>query len=300
MKILQIFTLIFLIGSFSYFANAQACGKFRIEIKVMDESGKPLENASVQVLPINKDGTRGNKFERDKNYLSDFTLTMLEGESLDDFHRLIISADGYKTTENELKVVSCRSQYIKVKLVKTDLSGEAVWDFVNRVVMQITDDNNKEIEKAWLNSTSKSGLGFVVVNGYLDTNFPNGIYDFQLKAKGFETKKIRINSSKIAEQDFNFKLKKATMAVLTGTVKLDKKVIKDAVIKIRDEDYNEYSAKTDDKGKYRIDLPFAKYFIYSTVNDKCWMCAEFYRHDFLINKEGEINLDINLIFMGEG
>ena len=95
-------------------------------------------------------------------------------------------------------------------------------------------------------------------------------------------------------------LKEAQKAVLTGTVKLDKKIIEGAVIHIRDADYNEYFAKTDGNGIYLVTLPFGKYNIYSTVNDKCWMCAEFYKNDFLINKEGEIKLDIELQFHGEG
>lgn len=111
---------------------------------------------------------------------------------------------------------------------------------------------------------------------------------------------IQIEKDEKEKPKLKSELHDTQTAVLTGTVKLDKKLLEGAVVKIRDENYNEYFAKTDKKGNYRVILPFGKYFIYSTVNDKCWMCAEFYKRDFLINKEGEINLDIELQFMGEG
>jgi hypothetical protein len=89
-------------------------------------------------------------------------------------------------------------------------------------------------------------------------------------------------------------------AILSGTVKLEKKLLEGAVIILRDEKGLEYSTKTDEKGKYEMSLPFGKYFIYSTVNSECWMCAEFYKKDFSISKKGKIKLNIILIFNGEG
>lgn len=303
MKISQILMLLVLICGFNYFVNAQACGKFRVIVDVQNEAGEPIENAVVQLTPITKDETGGKVFERNERKLSNFTFELSEGQRLSEFHRLIISADGYRTAENELKIVSCDNKTIKVKLVKNGAAGEAVWKFFNRIVVQVADENNKSIEKTWMTviQDEKIVSNFLIENGYLSVKFfPNGIFDVQLKAKGFETKQFKIDSSKIAGQNKKFRLKEAPTAILTGIVKLDKKIIEGAVIKIRDADYNEYFAKTDENGIYKLTLPFGKYFIYSTVNEKCWMCAEFYKHDFLINKKGETKLDMELQFFGEG
>ena len=84
-------------------ANGQACGRFRIEIVVQTETGKPLETAVVQFLPITKDETRGRQFVRDETERSRFSIEFIEGQSVREFHRLIVSADGYKRAENEIK-----------------------------------------------------------------------------------------------------------------------------------------------------------------------------------------------------
>ena len=303
MKVLKMLVLCVLVCGFNCFDSAQACGKFDVVVEVQNEAGEPIDNAFVQLTPITKDETTGKVFELNKGKLSNFMLELTEGQQLREFHRLIISADGYKTAENALKIVSCDNKNIKVKLVKNGATGEAVWNFYNRIVIQVTDVNNTNIEKTRLTvmQGEKITTQLLIENGYLSiTFFPNGIYDFQLKAKGFQTAQFKVDSSKIAGQDLKFQLKEAQKAVLTGTVKLDKKIIEGAVIHIRDADYNEYFAKTDGNGIYLVTLPFGKYNIYSTVNDKCWMCAEFYKNDFLINKEGEIKLDIELQFHGEG
>jgi hypothetical protein len=131
-----------------------------------------------------------------------------------------------------------------------------------------------------------------IISDYLITNKMR--LDVALQCKGCEIVDDSIITSEKTES------KQQPTAILTGTVKSGKKIVEGAVIKIRSEDNHEYFAKTNDKGVYRVILPFGKYFVYSTVNDKCWMCAEFYKHDLLINKVGEISLDIELRFMGEG
>jgi hypothetical protein len=303
MRILQILVYLGLIFGLNGFANAQACGKFSVVVDVQNESGKPIGIAVVQLKPINIDETNSRVFERDRLKPSKFMMAFLEGQELREFHRLIVSADGYKSSENELKIVSCDNKYITVKLVEINSRSEAIWNFYNRIVVQVADENNQNIEKSWLTVTrdGKDVSVFLIENGYLNIKFfTNGVYDAQLKAKGFQNIQFKVDSTKVAEQTLKFRLKKAPEAVLTGIVKLNKKIIQGAVIKIRDADYNEYLAKTDEKGIYQLILPFGKYFIYSTVSDKCWMCAEFYRKDFLIDKKGEIKLDIELQFYGEG
>lgn len=182
-------------------------------------------------------------------------------------------------------------------------SGEAIWKFDDRIIVNVADENNKAIEKARMivMQGEKIVESYLIENGYTNIrHFPNGVYDVQLKAKGFQTKQFKIELLRIDGQTFKFQLKEARTGLLTGTVELNKKIITDAPITIRDSDNNEYHVKTDEKGIYRVRLPFGRYFIYSTVSDKCWMCAEFYKNDFLVNTEGEIKLDMELQFLGEG
>ncbi|HVE58521.1 MAG TPA: carboxypeptidase-like regulatory domain-containing protein, partial [Pyrinomonadaceae bacterium] len=170
MKILQILVLIILLGGFSNFVNAQACGKYRINIKVQNESGEPIDNALVQLLPITKDETRGSKFERNNTDLSNFTLTFLEGQGLSEFHRLKISADGYKTAENELKIVSCDNKTIIVKLAKTSSSNEPVWNFENRIELEAAGENGENLESSWVIVTDgeKIVTQLKMENGYIN------------------------------------------------------------------------------------------------------------------------------------
>ena len=77
-------------------------------------------------------------------------------------------------------------------------------------------------------------------------------------------------------------------------------IVKGAVITFTDEKGTKYLAKTDEKGKFEISLPIGKYSIYATVNEQCWMCAEYYNTEFLITDRHRSNLNIILRFFGEG
>jgi hypothetical protein len=85
-----------------------------------------------------------------------------------------------------------------------------------------------------------------------------------------------------------------------GKISLPERNLNGGIVLFRDEKNKEFIAKGNEKGKYKITLPFGKYFVYATVNDRCWMCAEFYHNDFVVVKKGRIKLDVFLRFTGEG
>ena len=91
--------------------NAQLCGKYKVTIEVLDENDKPINNAVVQFLPITKDETRGKQFVREENDLSKFSVEYFEGQSISKFHKLIVSADGYKAAENRDKIYPPATDY---------------------------------------------------------------------------------------------------------------------------------------------------------------------------------------------
>lgn len=126
-------------------ANGQMCGGYSITVFVQDAEGKPIDNADIQFLPITKDETRGKKFVRDEKDFSRFSIQFTEGDSVNDFHKLIISADGYKTAENEIKFGSCRRREIKVKLPKANSAAVPVWEFSSSILFNIRDANGKPI-----------------------------------------------------------------------------------------------------------------------------------------------------------
>lgn len=117
MKLLKVLVLCVWVCGLNCVANAQACGKFDLLIDVQNQAGEPIDSASVQLVPINKDEIAEKVFQQNGVKLSRFVLGLSEGQQLREFHRLIISADGYKSAENELKIVSCEGKNIKVQLV---------------------------------------------------------------------------------------------------------------------------------------------------------------------------------------
>lgn len=71
-------------------------------------------------------------------------------------------------------------------------------------------------------------------------------------------------------------------------------IVKSAVVIFRNEKFEEFRTYTNSKGKYKIILPKGKYQIYSTMNDKCWMCAEYIPQEVFQLTENKFKLDIVL------
>jgi hypothetical protein len=90
---------------------------------------------------------------------------------------------------------------------------------------------------------------------------------------------------------------------LSGIVRIEGKPVKEVQIQLTDEKGLKYSTITNEKGKYKLNVPIGKYRIYAveTLN-KCNFvgCAgEFSKEDFWITKKRKIKFDISLYF-GEG
>lgn len=293
--------------SFTFTVDAQMCGKYRVSLEITDENNKPVNDAAVEFFPITKDETRGKQFVRDEKDFSKFSVEYLEGQNTEELHKLVVSAKGYKTAETKFRFDSCQRLRMQVKMPEVKSSALPIWSPKNQVFLAAFDENRKMIKDVRI-SIIKGGKILKTVyskigGGGVDLDY--GKYVFRFEKKGFQTENINLDADGIFPPisiipDLKSNLKKAQTSILTGTAKLDKKIVEGAVIKIRDADHNEYVVKTDEKGVYRVTLPFGQYFIYSTVNDECWMCAEFYQRDFLINKEGEIRLNMELQFYGEG
>lgn len=192
--------------------DAQMCGKYRVGLVVLDERGKPINNAVVQFLPITNDETRGKSFERDEKDSSKFSVEYLEGHSLEEFHKLIVSADGYKTAEIEFRFYSCSGLRMQVNLPHAKSAAPPVWLPKNEVSFYISDDNNRQFAGVEI-SIFKNGEFLKKIrskSGGIGTNLDFGNYTFKLEKKGYQTEELTADLTKIENPiGFSVNLKKA-------------------------------------------------------------------------------------------
>ena len=113
---LKIFFFIIVGFTFAIQVNAQLCGTYTTTLNIKDFNNKPVENAVVQLLPIEKDETRGKTFVRSEKDLSKFSITFNEGHEISAKYKLLISADGYETFEKVIKFPHCRAQVFDFQL----------------------------------------------------------------------------------------------------------------------------------------------------------------------------------------
>lgn len=206
MKILL--TFIFILTGFVLGAHAQACGKFSVNIIVQDESGKPVDNAIVQFLPITRDETYGKQFVRDKSEPSRFSIEFFEGQGVKEFHKLVISADGYKTAENEIKFPSCRGPYVTVKLPKKDSAAAAVWNFKNLIMVETQDVDGEPVSGVKVIIKKDGKIVEEETMEYFGSGFTllNGEYVFRFEKDGYQPQEIKVDVMKIAGQEIKTKL----------------------------------------------------------------------------------------------
>lgn len=215
------FALKIVVFAFSIFvfctvkATAQACGVFSQTVFVQDEKGRPLEMAVVQFLPITKDETYGKQFTRSESNRSSFELKFQEGQSVKEFHKLIVSADGYKTAENEIKFFSCSGNQIKVKLPKTDSSASPVWEFENRIMISTNDEDGKGVKGVRLSIFEDGKILTTQKMEYYGTGFDmkNGKYVFRFEKDSYETENIEVDLTEIERVDINVSLKSENKTV---------------------------------------------------------------------------------------
>jgi hypothetical protein len=201
--------LSFFLAFFSLSASGQMCGKFKVIVSVQDAEGKPIDNGVIQFLPITKDETLGKQFVRDKTDLSTFSVQFTEGESVTAFHKLIVSADGYQTTENEIKFYSCLGPRITVKLSKKDSIAAPVWEFANSIMIETKDSGGKALSGTKI-IIKKEGkiVGTKEAEYYgLGFSLPNGEYVFRIEKEGYDPQEIKVDMTKIADVNVTTSLK---------------------------------------------------------------------------------------------
>lgn len=76
--------------------------------------------------------------------------------------------------------------------------------------------------------------------------------------------------------------------------KLIQRPLKGAYVLFTDEKGTGFRAIAGENGKYEIKLPYGKYQVFSTASLGCWMCAEYYKNDLVIDHPEDINLVILL------
>jgi hypothetical protein len=116
--ILRVNFLIVACFIFTISGNAQLCGDYTTTLNIFSKDENKVGNASIQLIPLGKDETRGKKFVRNKRDSSVFTITFLEGHQLRDEYKLVVSAKGFLPFEKVIKFQHCSEQYFGIYLMK--------------------------------------------------------------------------------------------------------------------------------------------------------------------------------------
>ena len=195
--------------AFVTFAEAQRCGKWKIEVEVQTTAGEPLESAVVELLQITVDETKGERFVILPGSPSTFRIEFSEGHSIENFHRLLVTADGHKPAELEMRASSCESRELSVSLPTTDVHITPVWGFVNRINVQAKDTNGKNLSgfklKVMLDDDGFRSEFFEYYGGSI--TLPNGAYVFRFEKEGYEPQDVEVDASKLSDLQIIAELK---------------------------------------------------------------------------------------------
>jgi hypothetical protein len=164
--------------------NAQLCGKYGATLNLKSDNGKPVENAFVQLLPIEKDETRGQIFVRDGEDPAKFSITFLEGHQIKTKYKLLISADGFETVEKEISFPHCERQIFNIQLKSDKKTNLAV------LSGSVYDANGYLITQAKVTAINEKGDMFET-----QTN-SNGIYILRLPFNPYKAGDYRFRVSK--------------------------------------------------------------------------------------------------------
>ncbi len=191
-------------------ADAQACGRYAIDVTVENAQGQPLKNAVLKLLPIEKDETDGKKFVRDKSKPATFSITFQEGHSFRAFHRLIISAPGFKPSEKKVRFTSCENRNVLVKLAASKSASAAVWHFENEIDIRVLGSDGKSLRDVKMQIVGGNREPETIDLGEWGTTFltlPNGIYRFRFEKPGYETKEVTADLTPLADELLKVELK---------------------------------------------------------------------------------------------
>lgn len=191
-------------------ARAQACGTYHININLQNENGEPIEtNAIVRLSPLEKDETRGKNFVRDNANLALFSINYPEGYSFASFHKLTISADRFKPTENKVRFTSCQDRDVVVKLAKANSDADAIWQFKNNVNVEVVGADKKNIDDVKLTIVdNKKNSEFIEMKfGSSYFYLPNGEYKFRFEKTGYQTEEIKVDLTPLSGKYIKVELK---------------------------------------------------------------------------------------------
>jgi hypothetical protein len=186
-------------------ASGQACGAYYITVSVKDGAGKPVKNARVLLRPIEKDESGGRQFARDKEDPSTSSLKLSEGISFKFFHRISVSAPGFRSADLDAKFLSCASRTVVVKLGKT---RPAVWQFTNTVEVEASASGSKKIDGLKLTVIDSQGRSkdVPVQTWFAFVDLSNGEYIFRLSAPGYETVEEKVDLTRLENKTLKVEL----------------------------------------------------------------------------------------------
>lgn len=201
-------TLLLMIASVT-FAEAQQCGKWKIEVEVQTTAGEPLKNAVVELLPITTDERRGKQFVNSAKSRSKFSIEFLEGHSIKNFHKLLVTAKGHKPAEQEIRAISCSGKKISVSLPIEDVEITPIWEFDNNITFSTDDSNGNPIRGVTLNIIfDGEGFGTAFFEQYGHSlSLPSGKYIFRFEKEGYELQEIEVDATKISDINISVGLK---------------------------------------------------------------------------------------------
>lgn len=181
--LLVIFCILFL--GFNFAVNAQLCGKYGAVLIITDEQNKPIEDVVVKILPLQKDGTGGSKFVRDKENPSHFSITFNEGYKVRGDYRINIVAKGFLTTEVQIRFPHCKRQKIEFKLIKTSVQMSSQTMLLTGVVFETQGALMIEAKVIAIDEKGKKFEGVTNDDGIYSLNLPLGYYRIEASARFF-------------------------------------------------------------------------------------------------------------------
>ncbi len=207
---IKIILLLLMSCAFVLQADAQLCGQYKTVLAIKTEDEKPVTNAVVQLVPLGKDETRGKTFVRDENDLSVFSIFFYEGHQLSSKYKLLVSADGFKTFETELKFPHCKQREFNLKLEnknsKTNTALEEIkeikfWiNYRNKkgtfgVKVTVISEDDKTLEEI---SDEYGAVSFKVLD--------DKKYKVRFEKEGYKSEEIEIDLSKKSSVNMNIEL----------------------------------------------------------------------------------------------
>ncbi|HEY0428343.1 MAG TPA: carboxypeptidase-like regulatory domain-containing protein [Pyrinomonadaceae bacterium] len=186
MKIFLILTLVFI--GFAVEASAQVCGQYTTTLIIKSDDNKSIENALVQLVALEKDETKNKTFVRDENERSKFSITFNEGHLILGKYKIIVSADGFETSEKEIGFPHCKHQTFEFKLKAAKAQNQAV------LAGTITDQVGAAIQKAKIKISGNNNQKFVAEtndNGVYKISLPEGVYSIEFNASGCKSYKLK-------------------------------------------------------------------------------------------------------------